>query len=288
MTTKPRASLLAALLALAAVAPLVASGAQPAPAATTVIAIDADPSGNDPRAVGSIEGCVSASVGQPLLIDVVLPAPGVAADRGLSGFQFTLAYDPTIVWVGEEDNSMLLAQAQGSSLVPISDQTPNKTGEYLSLVVDFGREGIEPSGASETGPGVLSRITLLPQKSGVSSLVVRDVILLDEASQDIAVEPAAAVTLSVGAPCFAPTPSPVSSTPAPAAPSAADAPTVRGFAQTGGPLPEDAATSWRLVLAGASAAATGAAALLWVVWHAVRTAHLSATADDARNSSARD
>ena len=271
-----------------AAALFLASGVQPVPAASTVIAIDADPSGNGPRTLGSIAGCISGAVGQPLQIDVVLPAPGVAADRGLSGFQFTFAYDPTIVWVSEEDNSMLLAQASGSSLVPVSDQTPNKTGEYLSLVVDFGREGIEPNGASETGPGVLSRITLLPQKSGVSSLALRDIILLDEASQDIAVEPAAAATLSVGAPCLTPTPAPASSTPAPTAPPVADAPPVQGFAQTGGPLPADATASRRLVLAGASAAAAGAAALLWSVWRAPRTTQPSTTADDAGNSSAHD
>lgn len=188
---------------LAAVIPSLAAFASPDTTPGVVLAIDADPSGNGPRSVGTIKQCLSAEVGQPVDIDIVLLDPGIPAERGIAAFQFSLLYDPTVVWVNADAaTEMLLAQASGSSVLPIQDPKPDKNGFYVSWAVDFGRpKGIEPDGPSEIGPGVISRITLLPQSNGSSALTLADVVFIDDASEKIAVDSVESGTITVGGPC---------------------------------------------------------------------------------------
>jgi hypothetical protein len=96
---------------------------------------------------------------------------------------------------------MLLAQAAESNVIPIADPRPDKNGVYVSWGVDFGPSGIEPGGSSETGPGVLARITILPQSEGISTLTLRDVLFIDDASNRITLESVRSATISVGRPC---------------------------------------------------------------------------------------
>jgi hypothetical protein len=173
-------------------------------ASIALIAVDGDISGNAPRTVGAIDECVSASVGQPVEVDIVVPSPGVPAHRGIAAFQLRLFYDPAIVWVTADDSSQLLAQATGSTVIAFSDVAvtgaPNTSGDYLSVAVDFG-SGIEPTGASETGPGVLARLTLLTQGEGTSPLIVTDVEIADDDSEKIPVDSVQSGSIHVGEPC---------------------------------------------------------------------------------------
>lgn len=137
-------------------------------------------------------------------IDIALPSPGVPADRGVAAFQFSLLYDPSIVWVSGDEAEMLLAQAPGSKLIPIADPKPDTNGVYLSWGVDFGPSGIEPAGSSEIGPGVLSRITLLPQNEGSSSLILSGALVIDDSAERITLESVRPATIKVGQPCPSP------------------------------------------------------------------------------------
>lgn len=182
-----------------------------------VIAVDADPRGNTPRSVGPIDDCVSTTLDRPVDIDIVLPSPGIPADRGLAAFQFSLFYDPSKVWVTADDGRMLLTQAPGGSLIFINEPKPDRDGVYHSWAVDFGRHGIEPDGSSEKGPGVLARITLSPQSSGSTPLVLGGVVLIDDASQRYTVDSIQSAAIHIGEPCptaarqATPTPPPSSS-----------------------------------------------------------------------------
>lgn len=224
-----------------------------------VIALDADPSGNGPRMVGTVESCVSAAVGQPVNIDVAIPSPGIPANRGMAAYQFSILYDPTVVWIDADNSDMLLAQAAGSNVIPIAEPKPDRNGVYQSWGIDFGPSGIEPAGSSETGPGVIARITLLPQSNGLSPLTLSGVLIIDDASERISLESVLSGAIHVGEPCpdqspsLAPSPTPTATpTPSTASPfattpsSAADTPTpvqgataVAAFADTGGPPPPD-------------------------------------------------
>ncbi|MBI2912994.1 MAG: hypothetical protein HYY03_03645 [Chloroflexi bacterium] len=270
-----RQAALGALLALtAAAAALTMTALGPAVAGSAsigAVAVDADPSGNGPRSVAGIQECVSAAVGQPVEIDVVIPTPGVPAERGIAAYQFTLYYNPDILWVEADDNKLLLAQAAGSNLVSISDPKPDKNGVYISWGVDFGPSGIEPGGSSETGSGAISRITLTPRKNGHSTLALQDVIILDDDSEPIAVDAVLGANVYVGAACpgqtAAPTPTltPSATAPPAASPSAAPA-TVSRFSATGGRPPGPGQDPPWLLIAGL-AAASGGLWLLSVTWH---------------------
>jgi len=169
--------------------------------AVPLVAVDASTGGNGPRAVGSIEECVSAVVGQAVEVDIVVPAPGVPVNRGVAAYQFDLLYDPDVVWVQADDGDMLLDQAPGSNVIAIADPKPDSNGRYVSWGVDFGPSGIEPAGSSEVGGGVLARLTLSPRSTGASALTLSGVLIIDDEGQRIdlgAVEPGA---IHVGGPC---------------------------------------------------------------------------------------
>ncbi len=165
------------------------------------VALDVDPTGNSPRSVQQINGCRSIAVGESIEVDLVLPAPGVPAQAGLSAYQFTLFYDPELVWVTADSADMLMNQAPGSQIIPLSDPKPDRNGIYVSWAVDFGPTEVEPAGASEKGPGVLSRLTITAQKAGSTELQVSDVQLIDSASNPLAVAKVQPATLWVGQPC---------------------------------------------------------------------------------------
>ena len=171
-------------------------------ASIAMVAIDADPSGNGPRTVGAADPCVSATLGQPVVIDIVVASPGVPADRGIAAYQFSIFYDPAIVWItADQAADMLLGQASRSAVIPIADPKPDYNGIYDSWGVDFGPSGIEPAGASETGPGVIARITLLPKANGVSPLTLNNVLIIDAASDRISLDSVLSATIKVGQPC---------------------------------------------------------------------------------------
>jgi hypothetical protein len=270
-------SIVAAGAAFATLGLTVAASGAAQPASVGLVAIDADPSGNGPRTVGTIDECISASVGESVDIDIVVPKPGIPGDRGIAGYDFTLAYDPAIVWTESDwindsqlrSENLLLAQASGSGLVAITDPTPNMFGSHRSVAVDiFGPKGIEPAGASERGPGVIDRLTLLPQGTGSSPLILIEVILVDDDSQRITVDAVQEATIVVGGPCpeasqaATPRPSPSETTPTPSPPEKTPTPTAleaaspgpAALSSGGGPPPAgDTMASW-LIPAGLGAA----------------------------------
>lgn len=190
--------MIAFAVALACVLPATVAGGQ---ASLPLVAVDADTSGNGPRTVGSIQDCVSADVGQPVDVDIVVPDPGVPADRGIAAYQFNLLYDPEVVWVQADDPNMLLAQAPGSDVIPIADPKPDSNGLYLSWGVDFGPSGVEPEGSSEIGPGVLARLTLIPQSAGSSNLTLSGVLLIDDEVERIDLGSVEAGAIHAGEAC---------------------------------------------------------------------------------------
>ncbi|MCH7483543.1 MAG: hypothetical protein IIA90_00155 [Chloroflexi bacterium] len=165
------------------------------------LVIDLDASGNGPRSVQEINGCRSIAVGESIEVDLVLPAPGVPAHAGLSAYQFAFFYDPELVWVTADSADMLMDQAPGSQIIPLSDPKPDRNGIYISWAVDFGPTEVEPAGASEKGPGVLSRLTITAQKTGSTELQVSDIQLIDSTSNPLAVAKVQPATLWVGQPC---------------------------------------------------------------------------------------
>lgn len=246
-----------------------------------IVGIDAEVSGNTPRSVFDIDDCAWTDAGETIDIDIVVPEPGIPADRGLAAYQFRLFYDREIVRIVADESDQLLAQAAGSVLIPLADAKPNTSGVYLSSAVDFGPAGIEPGGSSEKGPGVLGRVTLETLKEGMTHLVVKDIILKDDAGDDIGVDSVQGARIYVGEPCpgFAatptlsagatPSPSPSPATPSPVTDSGVGEPGPGNGGAGAGP-PEEIVTAGGptapagnpapLVIAGVLLAAAGVAA----------------------------
>jgi len=234
-----------------------------------IVGVDTDVAENSPRSVFDIDDCASIKVGDSIDVDIVTPEPGIPSDKGLSGYQFRLFYDPEIVWVTADDQDQLLDQAAGSALIPLADPKPDKNGIYLSAAVDFGPTGIEPDGASEAGPGVLGRLTLEGRAKGLTPLVMTAVVLKDDASKDIEVDSVQSGRLYVGEPCPGFDPPEATTTPAATqAPAATDddgedgstiSPSEPAALQEAGagPLPNEAGRAWRLVIFGGVLAAIG-------------------------------
>lgn len=249
------------------------------PSSIPLLAVDAEPAGNSARSVGTVEQCVSASVGQPVDVDIVIPGEGVPARRGMAAYQFSILYNATLVWISGDNGNLLLAQAAGSNVIPITDPRPDKNGIYQSWGVDFGPVGIEPLGSSETGAGTIARITLLPQAEGVSDITLSGVLVIDDQSQRIPIDSVQPGKISIGTPCAGPTqpsnpppaaiaPSPTPSPPQPAsthASSVADAaapPAARPVAAVpaaGGPPPPVARDRPWTAVAGIALLLAGAA-----------------------------
>jgi hypothetical protein len=201
-----------ALAAVAALALAVSTTEQALGQSTVAVAIDVDVSGNGPRDVGPIDTCrrIDSSNTKQLQIDVVLPAPGIPADVGIKGWQFDLLYDKSVVNVTDEDTDFLLTQAKGSDLFAgLSDPLPDSDGSFTSAAADFATAyQIEPKGAQEVGPGVITRITLSVVSKGTTNLTLANIILGGADGNPMPLGTISGAAVSVDTPCQPP-PSPV-------------------------------------------------------------------------------
>ena len=162
-----------------------------APSSVSRIGIDMNVAGNGPRTRVGVEtareACIRVNQGQTRQIDVFVDE--IPGDRGVSGFEFQMLFNPSLVTVTASNFSQLLDQANRSDLfVPPGADTTSSDGSYYTGLYDFGAEGIEPNGASEIGPGILVRITLTGQAgASVGDLVLQNVYVQDDLNQAVPV-----------------------------------------------------------------------------------------------------
>lgn len=159
MKTKFVGGVLAGLLvaAAASLATVLASGETAAQAPVTM-GVDADPTGNTAASLGPIESCVSVSRGDTFEVDLFITD---VAD--LVAWEASLEYDMTVVNVVGRDVMMFQAAGPRSRVFDLSEALPDIDARYRMSVVDLS----EPP-ASESGSGVLGRLTLEAVKAGVS------------------------------------------------------------------------------------------------------------------------
>jgi hypothetical protein len=187
MAIAPRIAVACALVAALASLPLPASAQDQEQDTIALVGIDTH-APSDPRAdlSDAPQTCLRLDDGDTAEIAVFTSA--VPDSRGISGFEFRLTFDPDLVTVSAVDPDLLLAQAEGSDVLPVGD-TESEDGELLAGVADFGALGIEPEGASETGPGLLLGLTLSGgSASGLADLTINGVIITDDANAVIPVD----------------------------------------------------------------------------------------------------
>lgn len=106
-------------------------------------------------------------------VDVVADA----TEYALSGFQFTLNYDPAVLQVSGEDQNYLIYSSGGTVPVPLSDFPSDSDGAFFGALADFGPN-------YEYGPGVLTRLTFQAVSAAPTyvPLTFTDAFLMDESS----------------------------------------------------------------------------------------------------------
>jgi hypothetical protein len=194
---------------------VVTAGAQ-AQDSIRLVAIDADVTGNEPASIGSVDSCISVDVGASLNIDVVVDEiPPEASD----GFQFGLLFDPSIVHVTGYDIEQLLASGGATQPVDFSadpnvdgketgdeDTVPEGSdGSFTVALADFGPN-------SESGKGVLARITLSSVGQGIVTLSLSNLLINNapgsdpgnSTSAELPVQFIQDAQVAVGQPCSGP------------------------------------------------------------------------------------
>ena len=201
-----RAAVIAAVL-LALAGGDFAAGTGPALASQVeepgiTVGIDTDVTGNSSRTRVGVdsprEACARLDQGQTLTLDVFVDE--IPAERGVSGFQFDLLFDPALV-VTSVDYGHLLAQAAGSAVTPFGE-TASADGSLRAAGVDFGPLGIEPAGPSEIGPGILARIAVAGQTGvGVGDLTLESITITTDAGEALSVDAALNAQVAVNTDC---------------------------------------------------------------------------------------
>jgi hypothetical protein len=168
----PRVVLIGACLALAAVLGTTLGLAQQVSRASQeaiAVGVDADPTGNSATSLGEIDACASAETGQTFDVDIF-----VSDVVDINCWQATLTYDPSVVDVVDADAELLLASQEGSNLIDLSGPLEAQDA-YLLIVADM-------QAASESGSGILARVTLEALGPGSTALALYDVIICDPES----------------------------------------------------------------------------------------------------------
>ena len=160
------------------------------------VAIDMDPAASPasgPTSPGSREACARVAVGGTIDIDVTIR--GVDPADGLTGFQFDLVFDPTLVKVVAVDvEGQILSVGAGSVVVNLSQPTPSVGGTFAVAATDFA-----PVPAS--GEGVLARITIEGVGPGIGPLTLDNVIVIDKDSLPLTVNNIQAAVVAVDEDC---------------------------------------------------------------------------------------
>jgi len=218
--------------------------------------------------LGTIESCRSINNGDTFSIDfwikdVALP--------GIEALQGDLGYDQALLKVTANNVNLLLGALPGSSVQNLTPDTfPDTDGKFTPAAYDFGTQ----AGHTESGSGVLARITLQAIANGTSQLTLTKVKLCDPALPtcnpigdnngdgifDGAISNA---EVRIGQPCPTPTP-----TPAPFSPTVGGIAELPDMAQTPAGQSGSSEPPYA-VLAGAIAAAA-ALAIGAGAWYARR------------------
>ncbi len=121
-------------------------------------ALDMNPSvypANTATSVGTVNQCAAMPFGGTLDFDVVTAPGGIPAANAMTGYAYTLNYDPMAFRIISQ-TPMLIGANPGSVVVNSSDPLPDSDGTFNVSVSDTG----PIPGSAESGPGVLDRLRI--------------------------------------------------------------------------------------------------------------------------------
>ena len=129
--------------------------------------IDLDTTGNTATSYPSaVDTCLEIGSGASQVIDIVVGPIGIPATTPLKSFQFSLAYNASVVNVSAVNTSQLLNANAGSSVFGASEATPGSDGSHTISALDISVS------TGETGPGIIARVTLQAVGTGTGPLTL--------------------------------------------------------------------------------------------------------------------
>jgi hypothetical protein len=171
-----------------------------------LVGADAGIDGNTATTLGSRDVCISVNPAQRFPIDIFVDQ--VPTDRPLIGFQINVQYDASILTVVEANHDFLLgAVGQYQPFPGLSDPLPDTDGVYNIVIADLASNSGGSGANSETGPGVLSRLTFEAKAAGTSDVgplftgTDQYPALQDSQNQTMDVVGIAETLVAVGQPC---------------------------------------------------------------------------------------
>jgi hypothetical protein len=163
------------------------------------VALDTNIASNTATSIGPLNSCVVIpAINQTSQVDVIVGPVGVPAARPLIGVGYDFIYNPSILNVTAENHNFLLTSNPDSSMFVAGDEGgsfPHTDGSFNEATLDVGPL---PSSA-ETGPGVVSRLTIRAIAPGISAITLTNVALLDTQGEVIGYNQLVNATVIVGA-----------------------------------------------------------------------------------------
>lgn len=158
----------AAAIALALLAALVPGGSARAATLTgpQKLAIDTNITGNTATSLGMTDNCIAVT-GGTFTVDVVVDSVPAytGTSGGLAGFGYDFTYNPGVVTVSAANPNFMLTNGGGAAIA-LGDSLPNSSGTYEPAYANLTNQ-------TNSGAGVLERLTLQVAGSGVTTLSVK-------------------------------------------------------------------------------------------------------------------
>lgn len=205
--TVATAAALAAMVGAVVLTPGLAGAQTPASNATvSLLAIDANPEGNTATVLGPMDNCARVEPDAQVVVDLV--ADSIPADRPLIAFQMAVTYDPALLEVTAYDQNMLLG-ASGSyqPFEAFNDPVPDTDGKLDMGIVDLASNEGEPRANSESGRGVLVRVTFQAKAAGIATVAISPAkddpypVIMDYLNTVIGIDKLGAAKIAVGEDC---------------------------------------------------------------------------------------
>jgi len=133
------------------------------------LGVDAEPSGNSATSLKDIDRCVSVGMNATFSIDL-----WIMDVTDLSGWQAHFQYDGSLLSVVGIEAEMFQAANPGSQVLDLSDPVPDSDGNYFAAAADLVIE------ASDSGSGVLARVTLEAKGSGRAAVGLTSPLLANK------------------------------------------------------------------------------------------------------------
>lgn len=140
-----------------------------------VLAIDANPAGSGPTTPGEIDPCVQVANGAAFDIDIQ-----IRDVTSLLGWEAYLVYDRAALEITAKNVKMFQAADPNTNIIDGSEPLPDDDGRFLMAAA-------EAAQSSDSGSGVLARVSMRAKAPGMTSLDLPPIDVNSDGNIDLGV-----------------------------------------------------------------------------------------------------